>query len=155
MVLRVSLAAELMTANPLSLDKSTPIPRAAELLADHDLEAAPVVDEQRRLVGVVTAAACAAWAEFCVRSAPRGAPRQVPDATPVDIIATATTEIVRDDATCGEVVQRLARRRVRRLYVLNCEDELVGVVSRSDVLRHLLADQTNRRMPPAGAYGVW
>lgn len=155
MVLRATVAAELMTTNPLTLDKMTPIPRAAELLADHDLEAAPVVDERQRLVGVVTAAACAAWAEFCVRSAPLGAPREVPDATPVDVLATATTEFVRDDATSREVVQRLARRHVRRLYVVNSEDELVGVISRSDVLRHLLADQMPRRAPLAGAYGIW
>ena len=58
MSLRLSTAAELMTASPLSFDTNTPIHKASALLKFHNLEAAPVVDEYGRPLGVVSSAAC-------------------------------------------------------------------------------------------------
>jgi CBS-domain-containing membrane protein len=70
MSLRLSTAAELMTPNPLSFDKGTPICKASAMLAYYALEAAPVVDGYGRLAGLVSASACAAWKEFSMRSSP-------------------------------------------------------------------------------------
>ena len=152
MVLRLSTAAELMTANPLSFDKTTPIHKASALLRFHDLEAAPVVDEYGRPIGVVTANACADWQEFCMRSSPHGFVSEEFDRTPVSEISKPTVEIVHEHDAGREVIERLLEQRLRRVYVVNDEGVLIGVVSTADVLRHLLAVGTGRR--PLGAGGL-
>jgi len=151
MVLRLSTAAELMTPNPLSFDKNMPIQRAIALLKVYELDAAPVIDESGRLVGVVTAAACAAWEEFSLRSSPHGLVPEDLDWTAVFEIASPVVESVREGATTREVIDTLIHRGTRRVYVVNDRDELVGVVSTSDVLGHLAEGVGRGRVSRVGA----
>jgi CBS-domain-containing membrane protein len=137
MVLRSFDVAELMTPNPLAFEKQMPIQKAAALLQFNGLDAAPVIDEHGRLVGVVTSTACAAWEEFSLRSSPHGFGREVLDLTPVLEISGPVVESVREDTPADEVIDRLAERRARRIYVVNERHELVGVVSLTDLIRHL------------------
>ena len=133
---RAFTVAELMTANPLSLERQMPIQKAYALLQFNHLDAAPVVDD-RRLMGIVSAASCAAWEEFSLRSSPHGFTPEELDRTPLWEITSPIVECIRDDASTDEVIDRLAQRRARRIYVVNDLHELVGVVSMSDLIRHL------------------
>ena len=136
-VLRSFAAKDLMTRNPLVLEKQIPIRRASALLQIHRLDAAPVVDELGRLVGVITNVSCAAWEESSQRSSAHGFVRDNLYLTPVSKICSPIVESIRDDASNHEVIDRLAERRARRIYVVNKRHELVGVVSISDLIRHL------------------
>jgi CBS-domain-containing membrane protein len=151
MVLRLSTAAELMTRNPLSFDKDTPIHKASALLEFHNLEAAPIVDEYGRPAGVVTMAACAAWKEFCVRSSPQGFVSEDLDRTTVEEIMSPALELVHEHDSSRDVIEKLLGQKPRRAYVVNDKGELVGVVSTADVLRHLLTSDISRRALGAGA----
>jgi CBS domain-containing protein len=131
----MSLAAELMTPNPLAFHGRTPIQKASALLKLHVLDAAPMIDDSSRLVGLVTAAACVDWEEFTLRSARNEfTPHDLGPATvseiaipaPVSVAATASTR---------EVIALFLEYRDRRIYVTNECGELVGVISMSDVLR--------------------
>lgn len=137
MMLRLSTAAELMTPNPLSFDTNMPIQKANALLTLHELDAAPLVDRAGRLVGVVTSAACAAWEEFTLRASPADTVQELLDWSSVVEIASPAGETIPHDAPSRDVIERLVRSRARRIYVVGEWDELVGVVSMSDVLRHL------------------
>lgn len=136
-MLRSNRVAEIMTPDPIAFEKDMPIQKAYALLRYHNLDAAPVIDEERRLAGVVTAASCAAWEEFSLRSSPHGFVPTEFDGTPVWEITSPIVERIRDNESIEKAVARLAERRVRRLYVVDRDDELVGVVSRSDLLRQL------------------
>jgi CBS-domain-containing membrane protein len=149
MVLRSFAVAELMTPNPLAFESQMPIHKAAALLQFNGLDAAPVVDERGRLVGVVTSAGCAAWEEFSLRSAPRGFVQE--DLTPVREITSPVVESVREAAAADEVMDRFAERRTRRIYVVNEQRELVGVFSVADLIRHLSERCECRPVSRAGA----
>jgi CBS domain-containing protein len=151
MVLRSFVVADLMTPNPLALEKHMPIQKAAGLLEFNGLDAAPVVDERGRLVGIVTSASCAAWEEFSVRSAPHGLVREDLDLTPVWEITGPVVESVREDAPADEVLDRFANRRARRIYVVNQRHELVGVFSMADLIRHLTQRADDQSASEAGA----
>jgi CBS-domain-containing membrane protein len=139
-----------MTPNPLSFDKNMPILAAFALLKLHELDAAPVIDDSGRLAGVVTAAACATWEEFSLRSSPQGRGPKDLDCTAISKIASPAVESVRHGTPSREVIDRLVQRRARQIYVVNDRNELLGVVSMSDVLRHL-NEVGGRRLPRAGA----
>jgi CBS domain-containing membrane protein len=151
MMLRSFVVADLMTSNPLAFEKQMPISKTAALLQFNGLDAVPVIDEHRRLVGVVTSASCAAWEEFSLRSAPHGFGREELDSTPVWEISNPVVESVREDAPADEVIDHLAQRRGRRIYVVNQRHELVGVVSVADLIRHLTERVNGRPVSRAGA----
>ena len=150
-MLRSFTVAEIMTTNPLGFEKQMPIQKAFALLQFNQLDAAPVVDERRRLTGIVTAANCAAWEEFSLRSSPHGFVPKELDMTPVWEISSPIVERVREDALADEAIDRLAERRVRRIYVVNKHDELVGVVSMADLIRHLTERAARPQASKAGA----
>jgi CBS-domain-containing membrane protein len=151
MMLRSLVVADLMTHSPLAFEKQMPIQKAAALLQFNGVDAAPVIDEHRRLVGVVSSAGCAAWEEFSLRSAPHEFAREDLDLTPVWEISSPVVESVREDAPADEVIDRLAQRRTRRIYVVNQRHELVGVVSVADLIRHLTQRVESRPVSRAGA----
>jgi CBS-domain-containing membrane protein len=135
--LRMSLAAELMTPNPLAFDERMPIQKASALLKLHELDAAPMIDDSSRLAGFVTAAACAAWEEFTLRSArSEFTPHDLGPST-VSEIATAAPLNISGNASTREVVGLFLEHRTRRIYVTSECGELIGVISMSDVLRSL------------------
>lgn len=143
MTLRSFTVAEIMTPKPLAFEKSLPIQTAFALLQCNRLDAAPLVDERHRLAGIVTVASCAAWDEFSLRCSPHAVDAKGYDKTTVWEISSPVVERVREDASAEEAINRLADRRVRRIYVVNQDDELVGVVSISDLIRHL-TERTSR-----------
>jgi CBS-domain-containing membrane protein len=151
MMLRSFVVAELMTPNPLAFEKQMPIQKAAALLQFNGLDAAPVTDEHGRLVGIITSASCAAWDEFSLRSAPHASGLEDLDLTPVWEISSPVFESVRADAPADEVIDRLAERRARRIYVVNERHELVGVVSVADLIRHLTQRVDGQPVSRAGA----
>lgn len=149
--LRSTRVAEIMTLNPIAFENHMPIQKAWALLKFNQLDCAPVVDEDHRLAGVVTAANCAAWEEFTLRSSPHGCVPAELDMAPVWEISSPVAERISEGAPADEAITRLAERRVRRIYVVNREDELVGVVSMGDLIRHLTERATHPRASTAGA----
>ena len=152
LMLRLSTAAELMTRNPLSFGKSMPIYAAAALLDACRLEAAPIVDEYGRPEGLITRAACDDWQEFCVRSRTRGFTSEGFDLAMVGEIATPVVETVHSNESTRDVIDKLLQNPVRRVYVVNDAGRLIGVVSITDVLRHLLADGIVPQITQADAF---
>ena len=150
-LLRAYSVAEIMTRNPLAFEKQMPIPKAFALLQLNELDAAPVIDERGRMAGIVTASNCAAWDEFTLRSSPEDFASKDHDITAVWEISSPNVEAVRADASTDEAIDRLAERRVRRIYVINNRDELVGVVSITDLIRHLTERTSRPRASKAAA----
>lgn len=137
LALRSLTVAEIMTPNPLAFPKHLPVQNVAGLLQRNGLESAPIIDEYGRPLGLVTSASCAAWEEFSLRSNPIGFAREDLGSTPVREISSSKVETIHESATAREAIDRLAERRVRRIYVVDDRRVLVGVVSRADLLRHL------------------
>lgn len=143
MALRWSTAAELMTPNPLSFHQGDSVQKVAALLGFHELDAAPVIDYAGRLVGLVSAEACAAWEDYSRRTSPHGFSRADLDETDISEIVNPIVETLREDASGQEVIETLGAcenldpEESRRVYVVNAAGELVGVISTTDVLRRL------------------
>lgn len=151
MMLRLSTAAELMTPNPLSFKQGDSLQKVAALLSFHDLDAAPVTDDNGRLVGLVSADACAAWEAYSRRSSPHGFSPADLDETDISAIVSPIVQRVREDATSQEVIDMLDQRKARRAYVVNSENELIGVISLTDLLRLLGNGSASKRVHRAAA----
>jgi CBS domain-containing protein len=143
-------AQDVMTSCVVSISPDATVYDAAELLLGMHFSALPVVDSRQKVVGIVSEADLMRRAE--IGTAPRHSwlsrifsndalsaaeyvkfnSRRVAD------VMTKTVVTVPHDATLGEVAEILAKHKVKRVPVLE-GDVLVGVVSRSDLLRALMS----------------
>lgn len=113
---------EVMTLLVVTADPGMPFKRIAELLSRHDVSALAVVDQDRRVVGMVSEADLLGALQ----------------APGVGLAAAdlMTTEVVTvdPDATLAEAARLMERNAVKRLPVVGEDGLLVGIVSRSDLL---------------------
>jgi CBS domain-containing protein len=154
-------AADLMTAGPVSIRADATIAEAAAFLAARGISAAPVIDEAGRPVGVVSrtdllirashrAVCTVGSAEYFDRLerpvfADDDAPADLSDRTPVRDVMTPAVFCVRPETPAAKVVEKMLALTVRRLFVVDDDGVLIGVVSTFDVLRNL------RRWGPGGS----
>lgn len=120
-------AIDVMTSPVIAVRPETPVQAAAALLASHGFTAAPVVDAEGALLGIVTEADLMRG-----RVRPEGWPA-VPEAT-VGTVMTGSPLVMRPEDDLADVVTLMLDAPVRTVPIVD-EGRLVGIVSRRDVLR--------------------
>jgi CBS domain-containing protein len=120
---------DVMTTPAVSVPLRTPLGAAAALLVAHGFTGAPVVDDEGRLVGIVTEA-------DLVRGQipPDGWAGAQPPNPPVVEVMTPTPLAMRPEDDLSDVVATMLDARLRTLPIVD-DGVLVGVLSRRDVLR--------------------
>ncbi len=111
---------DVMTRAVVTVAPETPFKEVAELLEAYHISAVPVVDSEG-LLGIVSEA------DLLDR---RGE-------TAADVMSHPV-QTIRPSASVAEAARLMHRRRVKRLPVTNAGGELVGIVSRSDVVKSFL-----------------
>jgi CBS domain-containing protein len=154
LALDADTAGDLMVPNPVAVRATATAREAAELLAGRRVTAAPVIDEAGRPVGVVSrydllgsdpGRDLPVVPEYYTHSDPVGPSaerlRRLPagpaDRTRVEEVMTPVVFAVCDFCLTREVVEEMKRLWVHRLFVVDREGTLVGVISLFDVLNKL------------------
>ena len=151
------LVTQVMSPDVIAVAPDTPLSEVARLMATHGVSGVPVVEpDGGELVGIITEL------EMIERQATFDAPvyGRLLDATLVieedeteqqlrRILATRADELmertvysIREDATVEEVASLMFERKVNPVPVISFDDVLIGVVSRSDVIRLMARDFT-------------
>ncbi|MDH6522181.1 CBS domain-containing protein [Streptomyces sp. SAI-090] len=140
-----------MTTEVFRAEYGTPFKEVARLLAAHRISGLPVVDEDDKVIGVISQtdliARQAATPEpyeprrrftFCglTRRARRKAARV--NARTAGRLMTEPPITARADDTIVEAARAMAQHQVERLPVLDEADRLVGIVTRRDLLQVFL-----------------
>ncbi|WIY00414.1 CBS domain-containing protein [Amycolatopsis mongoliensis] len=128
-----------MTTDAATVGPDTPFKAVAVLLASWNISGAPVVDSDGRVLGVVS------QGDLLEHEAPHGllkpgarqAKRKAGAAFTADLM-TAPAVTVRADDDVTVAAKLLEQHHFHRLPVVDEEGKLVGVVSRSDLLRVFL-----------------
>ncbi len=155
LVLRAETAADLMTANPLSIRHDATLADAAAFLVRHEIGAAPVVDDAGRAVGVISHTDVVRHGSEAASKDPhdaeyyRALDRRCPPAMREavfgkkaetvrarDVMTPVVVEVSTQD-TALSVVAKLLALKIHRLFVIDKTGTLVGVISTLDVLRCL------------------
>ena len=113
---------EAMTQDVRLVKPNQPISEAARLMADLDIGALPV-EENDRLVGMITDR------DIAVRAVAAG---RGPD-TPVSDVMSRDVKYCYEDQSIDEVTQNMGELRIRRLPVLTRDKRLIGILSLGDL----------------------
>jgi CBS domain-containing protein len=120
---------DIMTANPATVTEKNTIRDAARIMADQDTGVVPVVDG-RKIVGMITDR------DIVVRLVAEG--RDLNGANVTEAM-TKSIRSVKEDSSVDDAMQLMSSAQVRRVPVVNANDELVGILSFGDV-----ATETNK-----------
>lgn len=142
------LIQDIMTPAPITVKASSSIVEAAKLLLDNHVSGLPVVDDKGSIVGIVsegdflrrgelnTERQRSAFLEFFV-SPGRLADEYVhAHGRLVEEVMNAPAKTISPQASASEAVEMMEREGINRLPVIDGE-KLVGIVTRSDLLRAL------------------
>jgi CBS domain-containing protein len=130
---------EIMTARVIWVSKDATFREMAVALREHRVSAFPVVDDDHKVIGVVSEA------DMLTKEALDDEPgvlagilhrkdqAKARGVTAGDLM-TATVVAVRPDDTVEHAARLMYDRRVKRLPVTDADGRLVGIISRADVL---------------------
>lgn len=118
--------AEVMAERPRAVTPQTSVREAARLMEEEDIGSLPIVEDDARLIGIVTDR------DVAVRVVGHGLD---PDSTRVGEIASSEVFAISPEDDLDEALKLMASAQVRRLPVVVRENELVGVVAQADIAR--------------------
>jgi CBS domain-containing protein len=128
---------EIMTTDVAYCLPSAKLSEAAMIMWHRDCGAVPVVDEQKRVVGMITDR------DICMAVTMKNCP---PSKIPV------SEQISLDVKTCSAgdeaetVLKKMRKNQLRRLPVVNKDGVLLGIVSVSDLLRELKGKELKKKL---------
>ena len=123
---------DVMTPNPECVSERDSIRDVARIMKDQDTGVVPVVDG-KRIIGLITDR------DIVVRGIAEG--RDLANAK-VNEFMTKSVRSVKEDAPLSEVLDLMSSAEIRRVPVVNGQNELVGIVSLGDIATN--TNQDNR-----------
>ncbi len=174
LILKAESAADLMMANPVSINADAAVTQALAFLVEKRFSSAPVIDEAGHPLGVVSQAdilkhgraraeyvfACSKYYQrmgLPMRSgqfAPCGPPVEDSAHIRVRDIMTRNLLSVTPETSGHRVIEDMLTHKVHRLLVVDSNGILIGVISALDILRHLRSEQRKLNPPPGDPHRV-
>lgn len=161
---RYTTVADVMTKDVVTVQAQTPFKEVAKLLAEHRISAVPVVDNAGWPLGVVSETDLVRKAEFrAPGQASRlgrwfGTARAKAASRTAGGVMSAPAITIKPDASLSSAARTLADHHITRLVVVDEGGLVVGILTRSDVLKVFLVsdeDIRERVVRDVVKYALW
>jgi CBS domain-containing protein len=133
---------EIMTANAKACTPTSSLAEAARLMWDDDCGILPVVNEDRKVSGIITDR------DICMAAFTKG--RGLSDIAVEDVISGITFACKAQDDV-HNALATMRENKVRRLPVIDADGTLEGILSMNDVV--LKAEEATEKKTPELSYG--
>ncbi len=141
------LVAEVMTRKVISLPAAMKIHQAWRTMFENVIKAAPVVDDRRRVVGMLTnedllmRAGIQQRLSVAIRMDVAEINREIHNLEASNLIVsdvmTRPAITILEAETLGSATTKMVKKGLKRLPVVNDKGELAGILSRLDILRQV------------------
>jgi CBS domain-containing protein len=139
---------ELMTKEVLTVSPEMSVREAAKMLFAREISGLPVVDENKKVVGMITEKEIIAMAlpkyteelgDFDVILNEEPFQKKVADADKIKVKDIMRREVlcVNEDVSVAEVARLMIAKKQRRIPVLDKEKKLVGIIARADIVKEI------------------
>jgi CBS domain-containing protein len=151
------IVAEVMTRDIIAVQPATSLGEAARWMVQHHVSGLPVLDDDGRLIGILTegdllrrpelgtSSRQASWLKGFMKTAAMAAEYAHTHGRRVGDVMTRNPVFVRPEASLTKATELMLQKRVKRLPVLQ-DDKLVGMLTRFDVLTTLAGKLTEQKM---------
>lgn len=129
MLAKITIA-DYMAKHLVTLDKDTDVLTAIKLMLDHKITSAPVLDENSRLVGIFSEKDCMKVALETAYN--KGLTGKVSEYMSIDTVT------VNADSSVIDLAEKFQSTSIRS-YPVYEDNQLVGMISRADVLKALVS----------------
>jgi len=147
------LARDVMVKKVITINKNASVAELSELLIKNKISGVPVVDDSGKLVGIATEG------DLIVRDADLHFPGyfKLLDSiiyleslnkfkrnlrkylgTKVEDVMTSKVKIVKEDTPVNVVANIMIRKNVNRVPVLDNDGNLVGIITRADIVKSMI-----------------
>jgi len=131
---------DVMTTTVVTADRATSYKQIARIMAGQRVNAVPVITEDRHVVGIVSEADVLRKEERSFRRLGTGLPRRTrrereqAEARTAAELMTSPVVTIHPDAPLGAAARLMNGHHIRRLPVVDSSGQLIGIVSRRDLL---------------------
>jgi len=124
-------AKDVMKSDLITVTQSTEIPKAISILAENNITGMPVVDDNFKLVGLISEKDVLAIAYRIIEGAPDAlsSHKEVGDIMTTDVVSFSPDDHLVDVCRC------IMKNPFRRVPVTK-NGKLVGIISRKDIISH-------------------
>ena len=147
------LVKDIMVKKVITIQKDASVEELSELLVKNRISGVPVIDGDGKLVGIATEG------DLIIKDSDLHFPRyfKLLDSiiyleslnkfkkslkkflgTKVEDVMTAEIKTVKEDAPVGEAANIMIKYNINRVPVLDSKDELVGIVTRADIVGSMI-----------------
>ncbi|MBS5595256.1 MAG: CBS domain-containing protein [Clostridiales bacterium] len=151
------LAKDIMTHDVITIRPEIDLKEAATVFVEHNISGAPVVDRNNRLVGILTEGDLVKQQKplqkplylmfldsaFPINYKNMKSEMEALTATTVSELMTPYPLTLPEYADISEVAQLMLTKQVNRIPIVNEEDELLGIVTRQDIIRATYLEDCN------------
>lgn len=129
-----------MSGDPIAVEPEASVLESLDLMQNHGIRHLPVLDSERRVVGVLSLDDLRAALPFSIRLSTSASPeeRELAREWSVAEVMTHAPETVSEGTALSEAAQRMATERIGCLPVVDAEGRLAGLLSETDVLQALV-----------------
>jgi CBS domain-containing protein len=154
--MKTSVVADVMTSRVLTARPAMPLKELARVLAEHHISALPVLDPDDRVIGIVSERDLLPkqanpiprrrrwWQRLWQRRRTREDIRRAEGDT-VGHVMSGYPITIAPGAALAEAARRMTEHEVKHLPVVDENGELVGIVSRADLIRTFMRSDDETR----------
>jgi len=144
--------ADVMSRDPITVSPESPLKDAIKILAERQISGLPVVDDQSKLIGVISESDLM-WQETGVTPPafimlldsviylenPARYDRELHKALGQTVGEVMTKEAITvpPDKSLKDAAQLMHDRHIRRLPVVDSAKKLIGILTRGDIIRYM------------------
>ena len=137
---------DVMTTNVISVTKYENIMHVANILTEKNISGLPVVDKEGSVIGIITQADILSMVGVGREHTFKDLLKymlgeKLPERRVghfVGDIMTSPALTIRPDANVAEAVRIMEEKRIRRVTVVNEKNELLGIITRADILKAVI-----------------
>jgi len=138
------LVREAMTKNAVTVRRDADLHAAAALLSENRISGMPVVDDNNRVIGVISEADILmltgmkrehTFKDILRTILGEPVPAPVAHGSKVENVMSFPPVTSKADDTIADVAKILDERRIKRLPVVDNDGKLLGIISRADIVR--------------------
>ncbi len=146
------LIKDIMTTKVITVSTTHSVEDCAKLMQEHNISGLPVIDEEKNVVGIVTEGdlirrasrvKAPGYLEILGGLIYLGSPQKFVDelqramALEAGLLMKKNVVSIKPEDSVEKAATLMVEKKISRLPVINEDEELVGIVSRRDIMSHL------------------